>query len=124
MWLRQSEGMHSLLQIELNSEMSQLMVSAPSNFNNFADMPSAPGAFRLVAVKLLPLSPLQLWAGIGRHHLQSCLCTMVLQQQCLVVHRCQPDYLLSSFLIPLQNAQLNVATCLSLDMIVLSLARR
>ena len=45
MWLSQSEGMHSLLQIELNSEMRQLMVSAPSNFNNFADMPSAPGAF-------------------------------------------------------------------------------
>ena len=45
MWLMQSEGMHSLLQMELNSEVSQRMVSAPPNFNNSADMPSAPGAF-------------------------------------------------------------------------------
>ena len=31
--------------MELNSEVSQRMVSAPPNFNNSADIPSTPGAF-------------------------------------------------------------------------------
>ena len=120
MWLSESEGMHSLLQIELNSEMSQLMVSAPSNFNNFADMPSAPGAFPSRSCEIASSISSSVM-GWDRSSSSAC---KVVSVQCLVVHRCQPDYLLSSFFTPLQNAQLNVATCLSLDMIVLSLARR